>query len=179
MKTENNLDDEGTLPWFCNMLNFDWASRDPSKIKKQGAFEKHDQLITEVSTQYLTNALENFLLLNPESLAEVQCQLSAEMFVLEFLKSSKIEFFFQVSRSEDKKADDLLTYCRDMCSRLVLSLVIDRCEKEGDPLGLRGIRRIMISYFLNRKNKVQDSKVNHNLYVIRHIHKSIYYTVRL
>ena len=147
MKTENNLDDEGTLPWFCNMLNFEWASRDPSKIKKSGMFEKHDQLITVISTQYLTNALENYIIY-PEAIDQVQNK---------FLQSSKIEFYFHVNRSEDKKADDLLNYCRDMCSRLVLSLVIDRCEKEEDPLGMRAIRRIMISYFLNRKSKVQDS----------------------
>ena len=150
MKTENNLDDEGTLPWFCNMLNFEWASRDPSKIKKSGMFEKHDQLITVISTQYLTNALENYMILYPEAIDQVQNK---------FLQSSKIEFYFHVNRSEDKKADDLLNYCRDMCSRLVLSLVIDRCEKEEDPLGMRAIRRIMITYFLNRKSKVQDSKV--------------------
>ena len=39
MKTENNLDDEGSLPWFSTMLNFDWASKDPSKIKKQVSVE--------------------------------------------------------------------------------------------------------------------------------------------
>ena len=39
MKTENNQDDEGTLPWFANILNFDWASRDPHKIKSQGSVE--------------------------------------------------------------------------------------------------------------------------------------------
>ena len=122
-------------------------------------FEKHDQLITEVAAQYLTNALENYLKHFPQSLFQVNSQKKAEHFILEFLKFSKIEFFFQPNRSEDKKADDLLTYCRDMCSRLVLSLAIDRCEKHEDPLGLRAIRRIMILYFLNRKCKVQDSKV--------------------
>ena len=40
MKTENNQDDEGTLPWIAGILNFDWASREASKIKKQGNFEK-------------------------------------------------------------------------------------------------------------------------------------------
>ena len=60
---------------------------------------------------------------------------------------------------EVKKADDLITYARDMVSRLIISLMFDRFEKEEDPVGLRGIRRIMIPYFLNRKNKVQDSKV--------------------
>ena len=44
MKNESNLDDEGTLVYFCQLLNFSWASKDPSKIKRQGMFEKHDQV---------------------------------------------------------------------------------------------------------------------------------------
>ena len=80
-------------------------------------FEKHDQLITEVATQYLTNAFENYLKQHPQALAQVTSQKKAEDFILDFLKISKIEFFYQLNRSEDEKADDLRTYCRDMCSR--------------------------------------------------------------
>ena len=160
MKTENNQDDEGTLPWFASILNFEWASRDASKIKKAGNFEKHDQLFTELGTQYLINATENYLRENPEALSKVNSQETATNFVLDLLEASKIEFYFHLSRTEDKEADDLLTYVRDVCSRLVLSLAIDKCEKSEDPLGLRAIRRILIPYFLNRKSKVQDSKVS-------------------
>ena len=96
----------------------------------------------------------------PEALATVVDEDSAVTLVLNFLSESKIEYFYKSSRVEDDHADDLTTYTRDMCSRLVLSLIIDRCEKHEDPLGLRGIRRIMVPYFLNRKNTVQDSKVN-------------------
>ena len=117
------------------------------------------QLIMEVGTQYLINAFKNHIKQFPDSIAQVSSEQTAETFVLEFLKASKIEFYYQSDRSEDDAADDLLTYCRDMVSRLLLSLVIDRCEKECDPLGLRAIRRIMTLYFLNRKCKVQDSKV--------------------
>ena len=124
-------------------------------------FEKHDQLIMEVSIQYLVNAMENFLKSHPDEIGFVTDEASAEAFVLNFLKQSKIVFFFEENETEeDSIADDLLTYCRDMASRLVLSLIFDRCEKEEDPVGMRGIRRIMIPYFLNRKQKVQDSKVN-------------------
>ena len=160
MKTENNQDDEGTLPWMANLLNFDWASRDASKIKKSGNFEKHDQLFTELGTQYLVNAFVNYMLRHPSCLLQVSSSETAQKLVLDFLKASKIEFYFQLNRSEDENSDDLLTYCRDFCSRLVLSLVIDRCEKAEDPLGLRAIRRILIPYFLNRKSQVQDSKVS-------------------
>ena len=113
-----------------------------------------------LGTQYLVNALENYIGLHPTLLRHVDSEATAEHFVLEFLTFSKIEFFFKVDRTEDKEADDLKTYCRDFCSRFVLSLILDRCEKLEDPLGLRGIRRIMVPYFLNRKSQVQDSKVS-------------------
>ena len=125
-------------------------------------FEKHDQMIMEVSTQYLMNAMRNFVKRHPEAINHVMDEGSAEAFVLCFLEESKIAFFYQKNGiEEDKNADDLLTYCRDMASRLVISLIFDRCEKEEDPVGMRAIRRIMIPYFLNRKTKVQDSKVIH------------------
>ena len=163
MKSEQNLDDEGTLGYIAAILGLAFASNDPQKIKKQGNFEKHDQLFMDLATQYLVNALENYLSLHPASLLVVDSEASAEQFVLEFLAFSKIEFFFKVDRTEDDDADDMLTYCRDCCSRLVLSLMIDRAEKQEDPVGLRGIRRIMIPYFLNRKSQVQDSKVRTEL----------------
>ena len=144
-------------------------------------FEKHDQLIMEVSTQYLINAMTNFEKKHPEALKSVTDGASAEAFVLYFLEESEISFYFKKTEVEEdkkagshgveedkkgdeprievKKADDLITYARDMVSRLIISLIFDRFEKEEDPVGLRGIRRIMIPYFLNRKNKVQDSKV--------------------
>ena len=112
-----------------------------------------------LATQYLCNALENYLKKFPTSIHTVTSEDTAVSFVLDFLRESKIELYFTESRSEDPTADDLLTYCRDMCSRLVLSLVMDRCEHHEDPLGLRAIRRILIPYFLNRKSTVQDSKV--------------------
>ena len=120
----------------------------------------------EVSTQYLMNAMQNFEKKNPEAIKSVSNEESAEALVLQFLEYSKIEFIFKKDGiQEDKKADDLITYSRDMVSRLVLSLTFDRCEKEEDPVGMRGIRRIMIPYFLNRKPVVQDSKVIFAIYI--------------
>ena len=113
------------------------------------------------------NGMENHLELeqNQETLDKINSQETATDFVLNFLKASKIEFYFDVDRTEDADADDMLTYVRDFCSRLVLSLAIDTCEKAEDPLGLRAIRRIMVLYFLNRKCKVQDSKVSSSISV--------------
>ena len=53
MKTENNQDDEATLPWFANILNFDWASRDPHKIKSQGSVESKTNLDVGYPTQLM------------------------------------------------------------------------------------------------------------------------------
>ena len=112
-----------------------------------------------MGTQYLVDAFKNHIKQFPDAMTKVNSDQTAETFVLEFLKASKIEFYYESDRCEDETDDDFLTYCRDMVSRLLLSLAIDRCEKECDPLGLRAIRRIMTLYFLNRKCKVQDSKV--------------------
>ena len=140
MKAENNQDDEGTLPHFKNILNFDWASRDAAKIKSDGNFEKHDQLFTELGTQYLVNATQNYMKHNPEALDQIESQEDAIEFVSDVLKFSKIEYYFSLRRSEDEDADDMLTYARDVCSRLVLSFAIDKCETMEDSLGLCAIR---------------------------------------
>ena len=129
------------------------------KILKYVLYISYSQLIMEVGTQYLINAFQNHIKQYPDTLAEVNSEESAEIFVLNFLESSKIEFYYKEDRAEDEGADDQITYCRDMASRLLLSLAIDRCEKHCDPLRLRALRRIMMLYFLNRKCKVQDSKV--------------------
>ena len=66
-----------------------------------------------------------------------------------------------VSEVEDvpeKKEDDMFIYCRDMVTRLCLSLVFDICEEEGDAEGLRALRRIMVGYFLAKKPERMDSK---------------------
>ena len=120
-----------------------------------------------LGTEYLVNALHNYIAVHPTLLRLVDSEATAEHFVFEFLTFSKIEFFFKVDRTEDKEADDFKTYCRDFCSRFVLSLILDLCEKQEDPLGLRGIRRIMVPYFLNRKSQVQDSKVSNILHIVK------------
>ena len=41
---------------------------------------------------------------------------------------------------------------------MILSLVFDVCEEEGDAEGLRALRRVMVPYFLARKTNRLDSK---------------------
>ena len=53
-------------------------------------FEKHDQLVMEVATQYLMNAMQNYEKNNPEAIKEVVDEETAELFVLNFLKYSNL-----------------------------------------------------------------------------------------
>ena len=45
-----------------------------------------------------------------------------------------------------------------MVGRLILSLVFDVCEEEGDAEGLRALRRIMVPYFLAKSPERLVSK---------------------
>ena len=58
----------------------------------------------------------------------------------------------------------MLTNARDVAGRTVISMVIDKLEEEADAFGLRALRKIMLTYFLNRKPDRQDSKYAHWLF---------------
>ena len=45
-----------------------------------------------------------------------------------------------------------------MVSRFMLSLAFDLCEEEGDAVGLRALRRVMVCYFLNSSHGQMNSK---------------------
>ena len=163
MVDEDNVDDILTLAWFKSWLNLKNITNQESKIKKPGIFEVHDQYITELGLQFLVNAFENFLEANADTL-EVTSETDAVQLILDFLEESGIKYYFDPESSEEKdKYDDLLSYCRDLCSRTVLSIVSDKLEEESDAVGLRSFRISMILYFLNRKQDVQDSKYAYSL----------------
>ena len=69
-----------------------------------------------------------------------------------------IKFFYDIDNHDEKvKFDDILSNCRDIAGRAVMSLIADKVEHEGDGLGIRGVCIAMIPYFLNKK-LVQSSK---------------------
>ena len=163
MIDEDNVDDILTLAWFKSWLNLKNITNQESKIKKPGSFEVHDQYITELGLQFLVNAFENFLEANGDTL-EITNETEAEQLILDFLEQSGIKYYFEPENVEEKdRFDDLLSYCQDLCSRTVLSIVSDKLEEECDAEGLRGFRISMILYFLNRKQDVQDSKYAYSL----------------
>ena len=159
MPDENSIADPLTLAWFKAWLGgMDRISNLESKIKKSGSFEIHDQYITELGVQFLVNAFQNYMEQNSDSL-HITTKAEAENMILDFLDKSDIKYIYDIKDAEERvKFDDLLSYCRDLCSRTVLSLVLDKMEGERDAQGLMVLKKTMISYFLNRKQNRQDSK---------------------
>jgi hypothetical protein len=159
MPDEDSIADKLTLSWFKAWLGgLDKISNSEDKIKKSGNFELHDQYITELGVQFLVNAFQNYLDKNTESL-HVNTKAEAEKLIFDFLDKSDIKYVYDIKNAGEKlKFDDLLSYCRDLCSRTVLSLVLDKMESERDALGLRALKTTMVTYFLNRKQDRQDSK---------------------
>ena len=128
MKDEDNIDDRLTLSWFKGWLGgLDIISNQESKIKKTGCFEMHDQFINELGIQFLSNAFKNYLENNSDSLSVTDSG-KAQSLILDFLDKNEIRFFFDPDKGveEKDKFDDLLSYCKDLCGRTVLSLVTDK-----------------------------------------------------
>ena len=128
MKNENNIDDKLTLSWFKGWLGgLDNISNQEDKIKKTGRFELHDQFINELGIQYLVNAFKNYIENKSDSFSVTDSD-KAETLILNFLDECEIRYFFDPAGTveEADKFDDLLTYCKDLCGRTVLSLVTDK-----------------------------------------------------
>ena len=123
-----NIDDKLTLAWFKRWLGgLDIISNKESKIKKCGSFEVHDQFLSELGIQFLANAFKNYLENNSDSI-DVTDSDKAQKLILDFLDKNEIRYFFAPNSEveEQDKFDDLLTYCKDICGRTVLSLVTDK-----------------------------------------------------
>ena len=127
MKDEDNIDDKLTLSWFKGWLSMDIISNKESKIKKSGNFEVHDQFINELGIQFLSNAFKNFLENNSDTFRVTNSD-EAQNLILDFLDNNEIRFFYAPNTNveEKDKFDDLLSYCKDLCGRTVLSLVADK-----------------------------------------------------
>ena len=126
MVNEDSIDDIITLAWFKAWLGLDNITNIDSKIKKDGNYEVHDQYITEVGLQFLSNAFTNYLETHGDSM-DVRDSVSAQAMILDFLEESEIKFVYDPTNTvENSKFDDLLSYAKDLCSRTVLSITIDK-----------------------------------------------------
>ena len=150
MQTVVNVEDELSLGYFRTVLGLKQISNKAENIKRCGDFELHDQFLLEIGKEVLINAFQTFLSSNKEPL--VKTEDGAKCLILRFLKESDIKYFYDIENfNEKEKFDDILSSCRDIAGRCVLSLVADKVEHEGDGLGIRAVRIGMIPYFLNKK----------------------------
>ena len=126
MPDEDNIDDKLTLAWFKAWLGLDIITNVDSKIKRDGNYEVHDQYVTEVGLQFLSNGFANYLVTNGDKI-DVRDSDGAQKVILDFLNQSDIKFVYDPENTEENsKFDDLLTYAKDLCSRTVLSVTIDK-----------------------------------------------------
>ena len=150
MPAETNVEDELSLGYFRTHLALSDISNKAENIKRCGAFEKHDNFLLKVGEEILINGFKTFLSKNTESITKTTE--GAISLILRFLRESDIKYFYDSDNFDEKlKFDDVLSACRDISGRTVLSLVADKVEHEGDGLGIRAVRKAIIPYFLNRK----------------------------
>ena len=158
MKSVINVDDILSLGFFRTILGLNNISNEADFIKKDGNYEAHAQFCDEVGTELLIEAFNTYAGKKNFSGVSKTEQFGVQL-ILNFLDKSGIQFYFDPKKTEDPvEFDDMLAACRDNAGRTVLSLVLKAVEKEADGLGLRALRTVMIPYFLNRKENVQDSK---------------------
>ena len=150
MPTEVNVDDELSLGYFRTYLGLNQITNKADNIKRCGEFEKHDQFLLEVGKEILIDAFKTFLRDNTASI--VKTTAGAISLILRFLSESDIKYFYDPENFDEKvKFDDVLSACRDTAGRTFLALVADKVEHEGDGMGVRAVRKVMIPYFLNKK----------------------------
>ena len=157
IKSEVNVDDTLSLGFFKTFLGLTHISNQPDIIKKDGNYEAHAQFCEDVGKELLIEAFKTFV--KNQSCQVVRTEKGAVDFILDFLDTSDIKYFYNPAKHEESAVfDDMLTSSRDIAGRCVVSMVLKSVEHEADGLGLRAARTVMIPYFLNRKEDHQDSK---------------------
>ena len=157
IKSEVNVDDTLSLGFFKTILGLNHISNQPDFIKKDGNYEAHAQFCDDVGVELLIQAFKTFVK-KPECRI-VKTEKGAVDLILNFLKTEDIKYFYDpLNHDESEVFDDMLSSVKDNAGRTLVSLVLKAVEHEGDGLGLRAARTVMIPYFLNRKADTQDSK---------------------
>ena len=157
IKSDVNVEDLLSMGYFKTTLGFHHITNSPDAIKRDGNFEYHSQFCEDIGVELLVEAFKEFTAkheVDTEKTEEGAVQL-----ILEFLKKTDIKYFYDPLNYEEASVhDDMMTSCKDNLARAVISLVLDSVEHEGDGMGLRAVRTVLIPYFLNRKENYQDSK---------------------
>ena len=158
MKSEVNVEDILSLGYFKTILGLNHITNKPEVIKRDGNFEHHAQFCDEVGKELLIEGFKTFVDQRGDVASE-KTEDAAVHLVLEFLDVMDIKYFYDPDNNEEKDIhDDIMSSCKDNAGRTVISLALHSVEHEGDGLGLRALRTVLIPYMLNRKAEVQDSK---------------------
>jgi len=120
--------------------------------------QEYPQAFSDISEKALSETLEELNL--PFALSPFQ----VEEFLLEMLHSYGAICYWDPEYLDPmaERTCDVFLMARDQTIRLIISLCLKQCERENDALGLRTLRRIMISYFRN-KSKEATSAYARNL----------------
>ena len=158
MPKKSMMADEGSLPELVALAGVQGISNEEKKIGAK--FEKHDQLLHCVGHLYVANMFKNYIKEEHAAMDDIVDEDSAIKFVLKMLEKYDVELFFNPTKPQppEEKWDHPASYARDVVTRMILSEVFDAGEEEEDSYLLRCLRLIMMTYFLNRKYKIQDSK---------------------
>ena len=157
MKSEVNVEDTLSLGYFKTTLGVHHITNNPDAIKRDGNFECHSQFCEDIGTELLIEAFKTFLVKFEDHIDKTEN--GAVELIHKFLETMDIKFYYDPDNYEELNVhDDMMSSCKDNAGRTVISLVQNSVEHEGDGLGLRALRTVMIPYFLNRKEDLQDSK---------------------
>ena len=160
MPDARNVGDIGSLSNVSSIIGTSsWLSNNKKKIVKTGNYEKHDQHLIAWQSELLCNAFHHFLKSEYGTLAAVKDFTSTLTLACRFLNFTGVSWSWDPD-FQDTRSDvtcQLYNYSRDQLSRLIIHLAFKACERENDALGLRALRRINTTYFLN-KSKSQTSK---------------------
>ena len=157
MKSEVNVEDTLSLGYFKTTLGLNHITNNPDAIKRDGNFEYHSQFCDDVGTELLIEAFKTFIDKYNDDIDKTED--GAVQLILELLKTSDLKYYYDPDNYEELDVhDDMLSSCKDNAARTIISLVLDSVEHEADGMGLRALRTVMIPYFLNRKENLQDSK---------------------
>ena len=149
MPSINEVEDRATLASVaaatgCNS----WLSNKKPKIVRVGNFERHHQHLLAWQTTLLLNMFDNFVKMKRVNMVgKVWRRVEVEEFLLEMLQSYGAICYWDPEYLDPmaERTCDVFLMARDQTIRLIISLCFKQCERENDALGLRTLRRIMIS----------------------------------
>ena len=165
MPNIEDVEDRASLGNAMGMVAGSWFSNQKQDIVRVGMYERTKQHHQAWQLACLNNLFENYCRSKSIIEAAVRTQAGIEKLMRDMFDEYGIHFFWDPDRV-DPLADhpcDLLRHCRDQVIRLLLTLALERCEKENDALGLRALRRIFIPMF---RNQSVSAKSKYGRYLI-------------